>query len=350
MSAEGSVYQRKDGRWVAKWKDAHGKWRYSYYKTKTGAKQALRQALKDRDEGISPSKITISAYLNSWLEDMQDVVSKRTWLNHESIIRVHLEPTIGTKKLALLSPDDVRGLYRSKLRSGIKPSRVRRIHVTLSRALKDAVRSRYIRTNPATLVTPPQETQREINVLSPEQVKKLLAAARGDRLECAYVLAAVVGLRLSEVCGVRWEDINLDEGTLRIKRSVWRNKAQPTKNKSSRRTLKLPIIAIDALQRHYHERDDSGWLLPTKYGNPVDPTNIHYPWKRMLRRARLPETTRYHDLRGSTGSFLLAQGVPLPVVSRYLGHSNSSITLRYYIGVIDGTSGMAAQGIDDVLG
>src|SRR5215208_669057 len=146
--SEGSVYQRKDGRWVAKYKDAHGTWRYLYRKTKAEARQALRQALKDRDEGISPNKITVSAFLNSWLEDVRNSVSYRTWLNHEGIVRLHLNPAIGPKRLAKLSPKDIHGLYKDKLTNGLSRGRVRKIHVTLNRVLKDAVLWRYINRNP----------------------------------------------------------------------------------------------------------------------------------------------------------------------------------------------------------
>ena len=95
--SEGSVFQRADGRWVAKYKDAKGMWRYIYRKCKGEAKQALRQALKDRDDGISPNKMTVAAYLDSWFEGARDAVSYRTWLNHESIVRLHLKPTIGVR-------------------------------------------------------------------------------------------------------------------------------------------------------------------------------------------------------------------------------------------------------------
>jgi hypothetical protein len=167
------VFRRKDGLFCGKYKDSTGKWKYIYRKDKQAAKEALKQAIRDVEDSIVPvDKLSVGVYLNDWLEDMRDVVSKRTWVNHESIVRLHLNPTIGAKKLTKLSPGDIHGLYKSKLHSGLKPSRVRRIHVTLSRALKDAVRSRYIRTNPATLVTPPKETQPEINVLTPEQVKR----------------------------------------------------------------------------------------------------------------------------------------------------------------------------------
>ena len=172
MKSNGTVYWRKDGRWCVKYTDATGRWRYVYRQSKAEAKQALREALRDRDEGIIPAnKLTVAAFLDSWLDDMRDVVSKRTWVNHESIVRLHINPVLGAKKLTRLSPDDVRSPYRSKLRSGLKPSRVRRIHVTLTRVLKDAVGFRHIRQNPATLVNPPKETQPEVNVLTPEQVR-----------------------------------------------------------------------------------------------------------------------------------------------------------------------------------
>ena len=111
MATEGSVYQRKDSRWVAQFTDATGKARYLYRKTKAEAKQALREALKDRDDGIVPaSKLTVGGMLDEWLEDVRDTVSHRTWINQELIVRRHLKPTIGTTKLASLDAKSVRSL------------------------------------------------------------------------------------------------------------------------------------------------------------------------------------------------------------------------------------------------
>jgi integrase len=352
--SEGSVFQRADGRWAAKYKDAEGTWRYVYRKSKAEAKRALRQALKDRDEGISPNKMTVAAYLGSWLKDARDVVSYRTWLNHECIVRLHLNPTIGAKMLARLSPRDVHSLYRAKLAEGLSRGRVRHVHVALNRALKNAVRWRYINRNPAGEVSPPQEYQREIHVLTPGQVKQLLTAARGDRLEAAFVLPATVGLRQGECLALRYEDIDFEQNTLKVRRTVWRNQVYPPKTPHSRRTIRLPKVALDALKRHRDKGNgvsEEGWLFPTKNGNPVDAHNfIHRRWKQMLRKAGLPETTRYHDLRHGAASLLLSQGVPIPVVSSLLGHRDPSITLRVYAHMIDGMDGLAAQAMDDLLG
>jgi integrase len=351
--SEGSVFKRADGRWVAKYRDANGKWRYLYRKSKGEARKALRQALKDRDDGISPNKLTVAAYLLSWLGEVRDVVSYRTWLNYECIVRLHLNPTIGAKKLARLSPKDVHSLHRAKLKEGLSRGRVRKVHVTLNRALKDAVRWRYISHDPAGEVSPPQEYQREIHVFTPAQVKQLLGATRGDRLEAAYVLPATTGLKQGECLALRYEDIDFKRGTLKVRRTVWRNQVYAPKTPHSRTTIKLPKIALDALRRHRDKSNrasDKGWLFPTKNGNPVDAHNfIHRTWKRMLRKAGLPDTTRYHDLRHGAASLLLSRGVPIPAVSSLLGHRDSSITLRVYAHLIDGMDGVAAQAMDDLL-
>jgi integrase len=172
-------------------------------------------------------------------------------------------------------------------------------------------------------------------------------------LEAAYVLPATCGLRQGECLALRFEDIDFARRTLEIRRTVWRNHVYPPKTPRSRRTIKLPQIALDALRRHARNNDGAteGWLFPTKHGNPVDAHNfIHRPWKRMLRKAGLPETTRYHDLRHGAASLLLSQNVPVPVVSNYLGHADSGITLRVYAHMIDGMDEIAATVMDAVLG
>jgi integrase len=208
----------------------------------------------------------MGAFLDSCLEDIRDVVSHRTWLNHEGIVRLHLQPTIGAKRLAKLTPKDVHGLYRIKLADGLSPGRVRRIHVTLSRALKNAVRYRDVSRNVAAEVTPPKEYRHEITVLTPQQVKQLLDAARGDCLEAAYVLPATCGLRQGECLALRFEDIDFAKGTLKITRTVWRHQVYPPKTPHTRRTIKLPKIALDALRRHARNNNEArkgGCSLPS---------------------------------------------------------------------------------------
>jgi integrase len=200
--SEGSVYQRKDGRWVAKWKDANGKWRYLYRKTKAEAKKALRQALKDRDDDIIPAdKLTLADALDAWLESIRDCVSLRTWTNRESLVRVHVKlHRIGTKKLTKLTPDDLRGFYREKLAQGLSPATVGRLHDVINKACKEVVRKKTIRTNPASQVNPPKNHKRSMDVLRPEQVRRLLDTVRGDRWKQCTSSVQRVGCGLVRHC------------------------------------------------------------------------------------------------------------------------------------------------------
>ena len=200
---------------------------------------------------------------------------------------------------------------------------------TFSQALDEAVGS-YIRTNPAREVKRLAQPRQETEVLSPDQVKRLLGCCRGDRFEAVFVLGATCGLRIGEALGVRWSDIDFEKGTLAVGRSIWRGRTLPTKTDSSRRTIKLPRIALEALHRHRERAEerlrdgseDSGWVFPTAKGNSHYAANFYKRnWKPMLKRAGLPPMT-FHQLRHGAASFLLSQGVPIPVVSRYLRHAN----------------------------
>jgi integrase len=250
MTAEGSVYQRKDGRWVAQYKDAKGKTRYLYRKTKAEAKKALREALRDRDDNIVPSdKLTVGIYLDEWLEDRRETVSPRTWRVQESILRRHVKPQVGTTKLAKLTSKDIRSLYRDKLRSGLEPSTVGLAHVLLKQAMRDAVRQNYIRSNPLNDIKPPKQQRREMDVLTADQVNHLLETVRGDRFECVFVLCALVGLRIGECLALRFDTLDLERGTLRVEHTLHNGECSATKTPSSRRTLTLPQRALEALTR-----------------------------------------------------------------------------------------------------
>src|SRR5215203_4853517 len=352
--SEGSVFRRADGKWCAKWKDATGTWRYLYRKSKAEAKKDLRQALKDRDEGIiPPTKMTIGVLLDEWLEEIRENVSHRTWLNREGFVRLHIKQNIGTTKLAKLSTDDVRRLYKRKSGEGMASSSVNKIHVTLDQAMRYAVRSKYIHANPLDDVKPPTVKARATDVLTPEQVNRLLDTAYGDRLEAAYFLGALCALRVGGTLSLRFEDLDLIEGTISINRTLWRSETYPPKTDASRATIKIPSRALDALRRHAARNGNpkEGWLFATKNGNPVTAPNFHtWGWKRMLRKAGLPESTTFHQLRHGTASLLLSENVPVPVVSKYLRHASPGITMTTYAHMIDGTGGMAADGIDAALG
>ena len=347
MGAEGSVYRRKDGRWVAQYRDAKGKVRYLYRKSKQEARKALREALRDRDEGyIPPSKITVGLYLDKWLDERRQTISPRTWKVQESLLRCHVTPHIGSQWLSTLSGKDVHGLYRIL---PLSPSTMGQLHALLKQALRDAVRAKYIRTNPTEHVKPPPATHKELDVLTASQLKRLLETVRGHRFEGVFVLGACCALRIGEALAIRTEDVDFTDGTLQVRRTLWLGNTYQPKTNSSKRTITLPAVALVSLRRHAENVQD-GYLFTTSAGNPVDASNFYtWCWKPMLRRARLPESLTFHKLRHGAASLLLSEGVSVPVVSNYLGHANPSITMKVYAHLIDGTSHIAAATMDSLL-
>jgi len=166
---------------------------------------------------------------------------------------LHIEPALGGVRLKTLTPTHVRGLYKDKLQSR-SPRTVQYVHVTLHKALKQAVSDGLIPRNVTEAVKPPQIRREEIYPLTPEQVNALFEAARGDRLEALYVLAIHTGLRQGELLGLKWEDVNLEEGNLQVRRTLTTTKSGPVlstpKTKGSRRSVKLTQSAIEALRHH----------------------------------------------------------------------------------------------------
>jgi integrase len=224
------------------------------------------------------------------------------------------------------------------------------LHVAINAACKEQVRARTIRSNPAADVKPPRNQQSsEKEVLTPRQVRALLQTVRGSRYETVIVLGATCALRVGEALALRWEDVDLDAGTVSIRHTLWKGKLYPPKTPQSRRTLRLPERALECLRRHSEHRKE-GYLLATRNGTPVAAENFWYcGWKPALRAAGLDESLTFHQLRHGAASLLLNQNVPIPVVSKYLGHASPNITMRVYAHVLAGTSGIAADGIDAAL-
>src|SRR5215217_8921785 len=255
----GTVYPRKnkDGK-VTGYRGSYivnGKRCYVSAKTKTETEQKLRQAMTDADRGLvfEAGALVLSDYLDMWLRNIEDTIRQRTWERYEQIVRVHLKPTLGRLKLRNLTPTHVRGLYREKLDSGSSPRTVQYIHTTLRKALKDAVSDELISRNVADSIKAPRPKKKEINPLNPDQAKKFLRAIRGDRFEALYMLAVHCGLRQGELLGLRWADVDLEVGKLRVRRTLSLTKSghvyeQPKNWKG--RSIDLTRAASEALKVH----------------------------------------------------------------------------------------------------
>src|SRR5215207_4738322 len=258
-NGEGSIYQRKDGRWVGQYVvyTAKGpKYRYLYAKTRAAVAEKLTKAMAERDGGLvfDVNNLKLGEYLDQWLNNsVRDTVRQRTWERYEQNARVHLKPALGRVKLKNLTPTQVRGLYRSKLDAGLSPRTVEYVHTTLRKALKDAVADGLVPRNATDGIKAPRPEKKEINPLSPEHTRAFLDAVVGDRLEALYVLAVHRGLRQGELLGLKWDDVDLKGGTIQVRRtlSLTKNghKFEAPKNGKGR-SIKLTQAATDTLTSH----------------------------------------------------------------------------------------------------
>src|SRR5918995_701809 len=263
-NGDGDVFPRKNkvGK-ISSYRGAYfgpdGKRRYVSGKTKEEARRNLRKARGDAERGLvfDANNLKLGEYLDRWLSDsVSDTVKATTFERYEQIVRLHLKPALGRVKLKALTPAHVRGLYREKLEAGSSARTVRYIHTTLHKALKQAVMDGLIPRNATEAVKPPQPSREEMHPLTPEQAKLLLKAAHeaGDRLEALYVLAIHTGLRQGELLGLKWDDVDLDDGSLQVRRTLTMTKSAAVfgdvKTAASRRSVKLTGKAIEALKSH----------------------------------------------------------------------------------------------------
>lgn len=364
---EGSIWQRKDGRWVAAFHDASGRRVQRYGKTRAEVADKLAEGLKVQIEGrvVPNEKQTVAQYLADWLENSaKRTVRPATFESYSGIVRQHLIPAFGSTPLAKLTPQQVQRLFNEKLDGGLSPRRVLYIRAVLRRALKEAHQWGLVSQNVATLVRPPKAERFEVRPLDPDQARRFLETIRGDRLEALYAVALAVGLRAGEALGLRWEDVDLDHRLLHVRHGLQRIEGEwklvEPKTSRSRRTVALPAVVARKLREHRQrqeaERGTAGqlweeWSLVfcTPLGRPLDNANVTHRFQRQLAAAGLPKQ-RFHDLRHACASLLLAQGVNPRVVMEVLGHSQITLTLDTYSHVMPSLGRDAADRMDALLG
>jgi len=368
-NGEGSITRRKNGGWCAQYVvyTSEGRKRKTLYgKTRQEVATKLAKALSDREGGLSfnAESLKLGEYLSRWLEDsVKSTVRNTTYERYEQISRTHIVPMLGGIKLKALSPTHVRALYKEKL-SSLSPRTVQYIHVTLHKALKQAVSDGLIPRNVTEAVKPPQVRREEIRPLTPEQTKMLLDAASGDRLEALYLLAVHTGLRQGELLGLKWDDIDLEAGTLQVRRALTTAKGGPRltapKTKGSRRRVTLTGAAAEVLKGHLERQleeidragslwQENGLVFASETGTPLDRHDVTARrFKPLLKRAGLPHF-RFHDLRHTCATLLLTKNVNPKVVSEMLGHSSIAITLDTYSHVLPNMQDSAARALEEAL-
>jgi integrase len=349
---EGSVYQRRDGRWVCEITlEDHSRKQY-YFKTEKQALEKRRTALNELAQGILATgpQQTLKQFLEYWLEDVyKESVRLTTFRNARIIVHKHLIPGLGHIKMQKLTTQQVQSFYASRLRDGSTASRIKNIHGTLHTALEYARKARLVSMNVCDDVRLPRQEEPDRQFLTDEQARALLQKVKEHQLEELLTLALATGMREGELIGLCWADINLDTGMLQVARTVTyvtghgcvEGKPKTAKGK---RSIALPSFVMEMLKRHYvsqlEERRKSGsaWVdrdlvFPNQRGDFLIANTVLRRFHRLLKDAGLPRM-RFHDLRHSAATLLLSMGVPMKVVQELLGHSSMKITADIYSHVL----------------
>jgi integrase len=384
-----------------------------YGRTRKAVADRLPKLLQAAQDGttIPNERQTVAQFLERWLEHKRTRMRSRAWLTYEQTVRLHLVPGIGKIALGRLKSADIERWFDEHQSAGTGTRTIRYARTVLRAALNQARKWELVTSNAAALVEPPRHTAKQIRPLTPEQARELLAAAKGHRLGALVSVSTAVGLRIGEALGLRWADVDLDAGTLSVTQAIERSGGDPIGRRSmlaasreirqritaapqrsrerrqlradleklrkewrqvrstlrvtepksvrSRRTVRLPGVVLTALRAHRTRQledrlaaggawEDSGLVFTSPIGSALDPRNATRAFKALLTDAELPNI-RFHDLRHTAATLLLAQGVDPRTIMETLGHSQISLTMNTYSHVLPALQADAAARLDAVL-
>lgn len=380
---EGSISRRADGLWRADVQlgrdPTTGKRRRQtfYAKTRREVADKLRAALTAQKEGRLPSAgtATLGKYLQTWLRtrEASGRIRPSTLLFYRQKIEHDIIPSLGTVRLDRLTRLDVDQLLSALRSRGLSARSVAHVRSILRGALAPAVRDGLLHRNVAADSEPPalSAAADTMRVLDPIESARLIAVAERDRLGGLVILTLATGLRMGEVLGLRWRDVDLDAGIIQIRHAVQRQHGTlmlvEPKTERSRRIVKVPTIALDALKRQQTiwlkdqllaggtwvgsiatDPGPDDHVFTSTIGGMLSPDSARHGFERMLRNAGLPHM-RFHDLRHSAATLLLAAGVPIRTVADVLGHSTTTLTLNTYAHPVSEMQRAAADTMDRLL-
>ena len=373
-NGEGSIRKRKDGRWEGRYTAGHdpetGKAIYKNVlgKTQTEVKEKLKQAIGETQalDITKAGKYTVGEWMEVWFQDYAKIkVRPSSHQTYQGYIHNHIQPNMGDIPLEKLTSLDLQKFYKKLLTQGrvdrveakgqpkgLSAKTVRNIHQILSSALKLAQEQRLILTNPAEGCALPRVEHQEMKTLTTVQLASFFREARESGVFELYYLELATGLRRGELLGLKWEDIDLERGDLRVRRQVSRINGEvveaPLKTKNAYRTLPLAEDTVIVLKEQRRKVGNSPWVFPSPNGGPISPDSVLHMLHRVLKRAGLPKV-RFHDLRHTFATLALQNGVDVKTVSGMLGHFSAGFTLDTYAHITSAAQRQAAQTMGSVL-
>lgn len=369
-NGEGYIGRRKDGSgwggYVTLGYGPDGKQvrRYFSAKTQAEAREKLQALVAERNAGnVSMEQLTVAQYLDRWLAHKQRDVKFNTFRSYEMTTRVHVKPRLGRVMLDKLTPLHVEQMVGGLLRDGHSPKVALGCLKLLRTALGQAVRWQLVGRNVAQAVKPPKHNAKDMHAWTPEEASRFLAAAQGHRLYALFYLALATGMRRGELLGLKWESVDLFNGTLKVQHNLIDRVSSVTletpKTKASRRTIALSADTVEVLRAHRHAQwleqcragerwQEHGMVFPSDVGTLMFPANLTRTFRRLCAESRVP-VIRLHDLRHTAASLLIRAHVPPKVVADRLGHTDPGFTLRVYAHVYEEQRRAAAIPLGELL-
>jgi integrase len=351
--------------------------RLRHYETARGTKREAQQRLAELEVSIEkgsyikPKRITVGEWLGNWLNGYVTTnCGIRTAQSYQSEVRRHLIPALGAIPLTQLQPQHLQNYYARALsegrvdrKGGLSARTVQYHHRILSEALTHAVKMGLLVRNVAEVADPPHPERRNMATLSPEDIPQFLESARKTPYYVLFYTALYTGMRLGELLGLRWCDVDLDMASLSVVQALYKRsrvcKMGKPKSSHSRRQIALsPSLAL--ILRQYKVEQQAQRILLGKplinsdlvfsrvNGEPLDPGVVSHTFAKVLKKAGLPHI-RFHDLRHTHATLLLKDGIHPKIVSERLGHASIAITLDTYSHVLPGLQERAAERFDNLI-
>ena len=354
-SGDGLVRKRADGRWEGRIVAGHKEdgspiFRSVFAHTQKEVMRKLHSQIETyRDvELTEESNMTLGEWLEKWLDNyMALTIRESTMDSYRTMTQHYIKPYLGDEKIGSVTTADIQKLYNWLRENGrvnehyekgntLSDSMIRSVHMMLHQAMDAAVRERLIVKNPTEGTVIPKNNYAPKQILTEEQLERFLDVVKQDPVWSDFFYTELTtGLRLGEICGLKWQDFEEKTGRLHIRRSVHRRKGGgvrvgETKTETGTRTILLPPSTVEILKAR-KKKSYSDWIFhnPVVAEVPMDPSTAYHRLKTLLRHAELP-SIRFHDLRHTFATHALTSGVDAKTLSTILGHTNASFTLDTY--------------------
>jgi len=355
---------KRRGRYVLDFYDQDGRRQRVSLKAETTKKEA-RDQLREMEDKVSrrtyvPAKRakTFKQVGKKWLEYKKPKIRISTWSAYEGHLKNHFEEWKETR-IDRITTADVEKFITKKQEAGMNLLTLRKILVTTNQIFSYAVRHRWIDYNPVRDAERPRrsgdhrEAERKITILSPEEIQRLLVAVESPKLKTLILLSIMTGARQGEALGLKWGDVDFKEKQIHIKRTFNHGRFFEPKSRESVRSIDIAPMLLKELAKWKLQsgpNDQEDFLFPSETGTPLDCHHLTSRYfKPALKKAGLPKTVRWHDMRHAYASFMLSQGENIKYVQNQLGHSSPVVTLQIYAHLLKPSNQEAVQRLENTL-